>query len=675
MIQRRSILGRYGLFALGLTICCIGVVLAQSIRARRVQQRQSDPPAASLSPPVFSFGVQVVGTSSSQQAITLTNNGSGPLTINNIAIAGGNSGDFSLSQNCPHTLPADAVCTLSLTFTPTAPGPRKSLVSINDNAGTGTQTGVLSGVGTAISFSPASLTFGDGPQTVTVTNRGSSALNLWQIAIVGANAGDFSKTTTCGSTLDAGADCSVSVTFTPTAAGMRGASLLFSDNGGGRQQAVALTGVGQFMALSADKTHLVNTFTNKPVFITGEAAWSLQGALSDADIAIYLSDRASRGFNLIIVDLAENYYSDNPPHDFYGSAPFDGADFTNEDEAYWSRVDRTIGLAASYGITVTADPAFVGYGCSGGYCTSYRNSSLDAMTAYGRWLGSRYRNFPNVIWLIGGDADPSDSDVQSKLSALATAIKAADGNHLMTTESYPATSSVDVWNGAAWLDLDALYQRPSGLPTKANLDYQSSSYPIFELEDWYEGEHSMTGFQTRVEGYWAVLSGCTRGRLFGNYAIWDFSWRHDTTDPWKNQLGSVGSVGQSWLGKLFRSREHWKLVPDINHTVVTAGYGTLGTWPQATLTTTGRTSDGQTIIAYIPNGNAATLTLDMSKITSASSIAKCWWFNPSSGSTTLIGSFANSGTRNFTPPDSNDWVLVIDDARVQQMRAPGSADL
>jgi len=138
---------------------------------------------------------------------------------------------------------------------------------------------------------------------------------------------------------------------------------------------------------------------------------------------------------------------------------------------------------------------------------------------------------------------------------------------------------------------------------------------------------------------------------------------------WQNQLSSAGSVGQSWLGKLFRSREFWKTVPDLNNSVVTAGYGS-----GSTLSVDSRSSDGQTIIAYIPNGNAATLTVDMSKVTSSSGTAKCWWFSPSSGATTLIGSYANSGTQNFTPPDSNDWVLVIDDVG-SNLPAPGSADL
>ena len=114
---------------------------------------------------------------------------------------------------------------------------------------------------------------------------------------------------------------------------------------------------------------------------------------------------------------------------------------------------------------------------------------------------------------------------------------------------------------------------------------------------------------------------------------------------------------QQRLGQLFRSREHWKLVADLKHTVITAGYGS-----GASMTVASRTSDGQTIIAYIPNGNAATLTVDMTKITSSIGRANCWWFNPSSGAATIIGSYPNSSTRNFVAPDGNDWVLVIDDA-------------
>jgi len=87
-----------------------------------------------------------------------------------------------------------------------------------------------------------------------------------------------------------------------------------------------------------------------------------------------------------------------------------------------------------------------------------------------------------------------------------------------------------------------------------------------------------------------------------------------------------------------------------------------------------RSSDGQTIIAYVPNGSSASITVDMKKITDPGSQAKCWWFNPRDGSYQVIGTLTTSGRHNFTPPDSNDWVLVID-SLAANLAAPGSSSL
>jgi len=109
-------------------------------------------------------------------------------------------------------------------------------------------------------------------------------------------------------------------------------------------------------------------------------------------------------------------------------------------------------------------------------------------------------------------------------------------------------------------------------------------------------------------------------------------------ETWQSQLGSNGSVTQQYMGALMRSQEFWKMVPDSNHQTLTAGYGS-----GSTLSVAARTSDGQTIIAYVPTGNASTITINMSMISSSSNAANSWWFNPSTGTTTLIGKFAASG--------------------------------
>ena len=95
------------------------------------------------------------------------------------------------------------------------------------------------------------------------------------------------------------------------------------------------------MVIDAKKSHLVNTFTNKPVFIAGDTAWSLIAQPSNEDVDTYLADRASRGFNAIIVNLIEHQYADHAPkEDFYGEAPFSGPSFLTPNEPYFAHADR-----------------------------------------------------------------------------------------------------------------------------------------------------------------------------------------------------------------------------------------------------------------------------------------------------------------------------------------------
>jgi subtilase family serine protease len=209
---------------------------------------------ASFSPPSFGFSSQVIGTKSTAKPLTLTNTGLGSLTITALSIAGANAGDFSETDNCPRSpnpLASSAVCTIQVSFTPAAAGVRKSSISVTDNAASRPQTIVLTGVGSAASPSPTSLTFASqtvgtssAAQTITLTNKGSTTMSLYEVGIGGTNAGDYSATTTCGSSLAASASCTVSVSFKPTATGTRTASILFSDNAGASPQSVSLSGTG-----------------------------------------------------------------------------------------------------------------------------------------------------------------------------------------------------------------------------------------------------------------------------------------------------------------------------------------------------------------------------------------------------------------------------------------------
>jgi hypothetical protein len=155
--------------------------------------------------------------------------------------------------------------------------------------------------------------------------------------------------------------------------------------------------------------------------------------------------------------------------------------------------------------------------------------------------------------------------------------------------------------------------------------------------------------------------------VMGNMPIWTMAGLNNTSGKtWQSQLDSPHSVQFAYTGRLMRSRQFWKLVPDTTHTYLTSGLGS-GT----TLSVLARTSDGQTMLAYVPNGNRTSVTINLAGITDGGGKVKCWWTNPSTGANTLIGTFSNSGPRAFTPPDSTDWVLTLD-SNAANLCAPGT---
>jgi len=206
-------------------------------------------PAVTLSPTSLTFPTQLVGTASTPQNVTLTNTGAAVLTITSIAT----TGDFSQTNNCGTSVAVNASCTISVTFTPTTINTRTGTVVVTDNAPASPQTVALTGIGTYVSWTPASLSFGtvtvgqsSAPQTITFTNNATTALTIKSVTVTGADNKDYSQTDNCGTSLPRESSCSIIVTFTPTATGLRTANITVSDFLGGNQsQNIPLSGTGQ----------------------------------------------------------------------------------------------------------------------------------------------------------------------------------------------------------------------------------------------------------------------------------------------------------------------------------------------------------------------------------------------------------------------------------------------
>jgi hypothetical protein len=205
----------------------------------------TDAPAAALNPALVSFPAQAVGTSSTPQSVTIFDMGSAALTVSNATV----TGDFSIQNNCTTVSPAGGTCTVDITFSPTNAATQNGILTITDNSAGSPRTVQLVGQGAAAAatLSASSLSFPSqtvgttsSAQGITLTNGGLLPLQVSRIQTTGA----FSETNTCGNSVGASQTCTVSVTFTPTTAGVSTGTLTFTDSTPDSPQSVTLTGTG-----------------------------------------------------------------------------------------------------------------------------------------------------------------------------------------------------------------------------------------------------------------------------------------------------------------------------------------------------------------------------------------------------------------------------------------------
>jgi hypothetical protein len=432
---------------------------------------------------------------------------------------------------------------------------------------------------------------------------------------------------------------------------------------------------------SANGRYLVDQ-ANEPFLITGDAPQSLMVNISTSDADMYFGNRASRGFNAVWINLlCETYTAGRADGSTYdGIRPFTGYlpghdgdplyyDLTTPNPAYFGRCDQMLNLAASHGLVVLLDPIETGGflpAKGGGNAVMPHNGAISCRV-YGQYLGNRYRNFPNIIWMSGNDYQVWQDGVSDTLvTAVALGIKDNDPNHIHTVGlNDPSSGSLDDVNWASIISLNASY---TYYPTYAQVlkDYNRLNFqPVFLVEANYEYEHwpafasaDTTPLSLRKQEYWTLLSGAT-GQVYGNYYVWRFA------NGWQNHLDSPGAIQIAHLKALFGPRAWYELVPDQSGAVVSAGRGVLsdsGYVEDNSYLTAARTPDGKLAIAYVPT--IRSITVDMAQMSGA---VTARWYDPTTGVYTSIdGSpFANSGPRSFTSPGNNaqgdgDWVLVLE---------------
>ena len=433
--------------------------------------------------------------------------------------------------------------------------------------------------------------------------------------------------------------------------------------------------------VSADRHFLEREDGSRFVWLA-DTVWGLQ-KLNPADLATYMNDRAARGFNVLQGPNLRGW-PENPASpenyvkgvNYAGQPAFVGNDTDVRNEPYWQHIDYMVNEANNRGLYMAL---VVMWGSE--YNLAFGTDTQKA-NRLGVWLGTRYRNNLNVIWIVSGEFDlignPPITDAQKAMfRAMGQGLKTGSlGNHLVTAHPTQELSST-VFQTEAWFDFNmeqgghAMRDNPNiyGLmtseyaatPTKPALDgevtYEETAV------NWNIANGVFTDYDVRKSAYWSVFAGGF-GFTYGDEYIFQLyrpgdTWYNPTwanmgqpNGYWYDKLGMPGAGAMRHLRALMESHAAaW--IPD--QSVITSAIGT-GTSHRQSV----RASDGSFAFVYIPDGGAT--TVNMARVRSTQITAS--WYDPRLGtSSTPIGTYADTGTVTFTPPSNGpgrDWVLRLE---------------
>ncbi len=425
------------------------------------------------------------------------------------------------------------------------------------------------------------------------------------------------------------------------------------------------------LKVSDDHRFLV-TAEGQPFFWLGDTAWELFHRLNREEAERYLQNRAERRFTIIqAVVLAEldGLKDPNP----YGHTPLSGNDPTKPNEDYFKHVDWIVAKANSLGLYIGMLPTW-------GNNWNKTNGIFTPQNAevYGEWLGKRYQD-AGLVWILGGDRTVQSDTHREILRAMARGLRKGDGGAHLRTFHPPGGNGSSTWfHNEDWLDFN---MRQNGHVAEFNGRYDQTRKdydrtpvkPVLDGEPIYEDHpvsfdpknlgHSIAA-DVRRPLYWDLFGGAF-GHTYGHHSVWQM-WSTNRAPknfplmPWFDAINQLGAAQMQHARALLESRPFFTRIPDddvlVTNSIPTAMPGTGRCHFAAT-----RDSNGSYAMVYAPVGRSFKVRMD--KITGTK--VKAWWFNPRDGKATAIGTFTNSGEREFISPNPGediDWVLVLDDA-------------
>jgi hypothetical protein len=434
-------------------------------------------------------------------------------------------------------------------------------------------------------------------------------------------------------------------------------------------QIVLFSSYAQF-SVSSNKHYILRD--GKPFTWLGDTGWELLQRLNREETDYYLNRRAEQGFTVIQTVVLAEFDGLRIPN-ANGDLPLNSDDPTKPNEKYFEQVDYIIDKAASVGLTIALLPTWGDKVYKDGWGKGPEIFNPANAKIYGKWIGERYKNKKNIIWIMGGDRNPraATSDVEI-WRAMAAGVEEGVGGEdkaLMSFHPQGVAAGASQWfHNDSWFDFnmfqtghctdqpvyDKILASYNRLPTKPVLDGE----PIYENIPICFDEKDMgksSAYDVRKAAYNALFAGAF-GHTYGCNDIWQMHTpAHEAVLTsnlfYKEAMELNGANQMKFVRRLLESRPFLDRVPDQSLVVENNLFA--GERIQAT--------HGKDY-AFIYTAQGRSITVNMGKISGVKITA--YWYNPRNGVSKEAGSFDNKGQQKFSAPTvgyGQDWVLILDD--------------
>ncbi len=477
--------------------------------------------------------------------------------------------------------------------------------------------------------------------------------------------------------------------------------------------------------------------TGAPWIMVGDnSGYNIMAYETMANIDNYFADRAEHGFNTVWMNvlLGSNSQTSASAVLIDGTPPFTSPssgtelnyNFATPNSDYWAEIDTLVAHAASHGLVIAMIPFETGLSnvtypppqdCSvdagTGWLTAARAQSSiqggsmtsnQAMYNYGVFLGNRYKNSPNVMWVLGYDFQTNTcttgtgANDATLVANLLAGIRSVDPDHVVSEElNFRYSYSTQNATLSPYMSANGVYSY-GGIYDEVLQAYNNAAIPAFLIEGNWEfvnvtddlspwpvsGNNLPCGVPTvappcatmnnssyaqvmRLQWWWTMTSGGA-GFFYGN--PYGSSGKGVIPGPgWPEAGLDTAAIGQlRYITNFFAGILWQSMVPDQIHQVVTAGHGTYCGSTSGCLNqlsnnyvTTAWNPNGTLAVIYNPQGSA--LTVNLAKFAGP---VTAYWYDPTKETYTAVSGspFTNSGSHDFSIPGTNslglkDWVLLL----------------